>query len=229
MSDSSNPEEKSRPTPTVEDYLMTMHAMERDFGEIVAARLAEMMGVAPATVAVTLKRMERDNWVASKGRGDIRLTKTGREAAHSVVRRHMLTEWLLVKVFQIPIYETHDEAHQIEHAISPKLEERMQDFLGNPKLCPHGNPFPGSEALTKKWVPLLDAPVGKDVVIRRIHEFAENNQDLLDFLGRSKIEPGVKVFLSEKMSFNETLVVDVSGENVTLGFMAAKYIFVETP
>ncbi len=219
----------SRPTHTIEDYLMTMHVMERDFGEIVAARLAEMMGVAPATVTMTLRRMERDQWISGQSRREIHLTETGREAAHSVVRRHMLTEWLLVKIFKMPIFETHDEAHNIEHAISPKLEARMNEILGYPKLCPHGNPLPGYEALTKNWVLLTDIPVGVEIMIRRIHEFAEDNQDLLDFLSRHKIEPGKKAKVIEDLPFNQTLTMDINGNSVTLGFAAAKYVFVALP
>ncbi len=165
----------SRPTHTIEDYLMTMHVMERDSGKIVAARLAEMMGVTPATVTMTLRRMQRDEWISGHRRREIHLTELGREAARSVTRRHMLTEWLLVKIFKFPIFETHDEAHRIEHAISPKLEERMYEILGKPELCPHGNPLPGNEALTKDWVSLVDIPVGAEVIIRRVHEFAEDN------------------------------------------------------
>ncbi|MBT3314979.1 MAG: metal-dependent transcriptional regulator [Anaerolineae bacterium] len=204
---------------------MTMHVMERDSGEIVAARLAEMMGVAPATVTMTLRRMERDKWISGHRRREIHLTKTGREAAHSVIRRHMLIEWLLVKVFKIPIFETHDEAHRIEHAISPKLEERMYEILDDPKLCPHGNPFPGHEALTKDWVPLTEVPIGVEVTIHRIHEFAEDNQDLLDFLSKNSVEPGKKAQVQENLPFNQTLTIEIDGNSVTLGFAAAKYIF----
>ena len=219
----------TRPTHTIEDYLMTMHVMERDLGEIVAARLAEMMGVAPATVTMTLRRMERDKWISGHRRREIHLTELGREAARSVTRRHMLTEWLLVKIFKIPIFETHDEAHHIEHAISPKLEERMVDILGNPKLCPHGNPFPGYETLTKDWLPLTEVPVDTEITIRRIHEFAEDNQELLDFLSKNKVEPGNKAQVKENLPFNQTLTIDINGNSVTLGFAAAKYIFVELP
>jgi len=222
----SNESKASRTTPTIEDYLMAMHVMERDFGEIVSARLAEMMGVAPATVTMTLKRMERDQWISGQSRREVHLTKTGREAARSVIRRHMLTEWLLVKIFKMPIFETHDEAHHIEHAISPKLEERMCDILGDPKLCPHGNPFPGHEVLTKDWIPLTKASVGAEITIRRIHEFAEDNQDLLDFLDKNRVEPGNKAQVKENLPFNQTLTIDINGNSVTLGFAAAKYIFV---
>lgn len=217
-----------RPTHTIEDYLMTMHVMERDHGEIVAARLAEMMNVAPATVTMTLKRMERDQWISGKSRKEIHLTESGRAAAHSVIRRHMLTEWLLVKIFKMPLSETHDEAHNIEHAISPQLEGRMRDILGDPKLCPHGNPFPGHEYLTKDWLPLTKVPAGEKFTICRVHEFAEDNQELLNFLGEHRVEPGVEALLAETLPFNQTLTIDIDGEKVTLGFPAAEHIFVDT-
>lgn len=206
---------------------MTMYVMERDYGEIVAARLAEMMNVTPATVAMTLKRMKRDKWIARKGRKDIRLTETGRTAAHSVIRRHMLTEWLLVRIFKIPLFETHDEAHGIEHAISPNLEKRMREILGDPEVCPHGNPFPGHEDLTESWISLPEIPAGETVIIRRIHEFVENHHDLLDYLGKNGVEPGAQAQLIEVLPFNQTLTLKIADKEVILGFSAARYIFAE--
>lgn len=221
--------EEIRPTHTVEDYLMTMFVMERDHDEIVAARLAEMLNVTPATVAMTLKRMERDNWITGKGRKGLHLTETGRAAAHSVIRRHMLTEWLLVKVLNVPISQTHDEAHNIEHAISPQLEERMRQALGDPQVCPHGNPFPGCEEAVSRWKPLTDLPAGGPYTVRRIHEFAEDQPELICFLVEKGITPGADLHLGEVLPFNQTLTVTVGGEAVTLGFPAAHFIFVETP
>lgn len=221
------PEEQSRPTPTVEDYLMTMYVMDRDYGEIVAARLAEMLNVSPATVAMTFRRMERDNWLTGRGRKGVHLTPTGLEAAYSVIRRHMLVEWLLVSVLKVPLYRTHDEAHNIEHAISPELEARLAESLGNPKVCPHGNPFPGFEHVTRDWTPLADVSAGGTATIRRIHEFAEDNPELLTFMIQHGIVPGKEVRVVEVLPFNHTLTVDTGGEQVTLGSAAARFIFVE--
>jgi DtxR family transcriptional regulator, Mn-dependent transcriptional regulator len=227
MSSSTHPKPSNRPTHTVEDYLMTMHVMERDYGEFVAARLAEMLNVTPATVAMTLKRMERDNWITGKGRKGIVLTETGKQAAHSIIRRHMLTEWLLVKILKVPIAQTHDEAHGIEHAISPQLEERLRDILDNPQVCPHGNPFPGCEQVTSAWVPLTELNPGEKVVLRRIHEFAEDNSDLLRFLIENNVLPGASAEIVEVLPFNQTVSVRIAGNLITLGFQAARFIFAE--
>lgn len=217
----------TRPTPTVEDYLMTMHVLERDSGEIVAARLAELLNVTPATVTMTLKRMERDAWIRGKGRSGLSLTETGRAAAHSVVRRHMLTEWLLVSVFKMPITQTHEEAHNLEHAISPLLEERMRQALGDPQLCPHGNPLPGCESVTSAWLPLTELAAGASVTLRRIHEFAEDNPQILNFLYENGLVPGQIVSVREILPFNQTLSLTVNGKSVTLGFSIARFVYAE--
>jgi len=217
----------TRPTPTVEDYLMTMHVLERDTGEIIAARLAELLNVAPATVTMTLKRMERDNWIHGTGRTGLSLTETGRAAAHSVVRRHMLTEWLLVSVFKMPITQTHEEAHNMEHAISPLLEERMREALGDPQVCPHGNPLPGNEHVTRAWLPLTELAVGEAVTLRRIHEFAEDNPEILNFLYDNRLIPGQPVTVRDVLPFNQTLTLDVDGKLVTLGFSIARFVYAE--
>jgi len=227
MSQNSILKAQNRPTHTVEDYLMTMHVLERDHGEIIAARLADMLGVAPATVAMTLRRMERDRWIVGTGRKSIRFTETGRAAAHSVTRRHMLTEWLLVKLLKVPLFETHNEAHNIEHAISPQLEKRMAEALGNPKICPHGNPLPGNESVVSKWIPLTDLREGETVIIRRIHEFGEDNEELLKFLVENGVMPGTQVQIEKILAFNQTLTISVSGKSLTLGFPVARFIFAE--
>lgn len=218
---------QTRPTHTVEDYLMSIYVMERDHGEIIAARLAEMLDVAPATVAMTLKRMERDNWITGTGRKTIHLTETGRAAAFSVTRRHMLTEWLLVKILKVPISQTHNEAHGIEHAISPQLEERMRSVLGDPQVCPHGNPFPGCEAAVADWIPLTALQTGATVIIRRIHEFAEDNQELLSFLVENGVMPGTEGEIMEILPFNQTLTIAINKKPITLGFPVARFIFAE--
>lgn len=218
---------ENRPTHTVEDYLMTMHVMERDSGEIVAARLAEMMGVAPATVAMTLKRMERDSWITGTGRKAVRLTEIGREAAQSVTRRHMLTEWLLLRVLKVPFLDIHHEAHGIEHAISPGLEARLCEILDNPQLCPHGNPLPGFEHVVKDWLPLTQLARNESAIIRRIHEFAEDNEEILHFLFTNQILPGKQIDVVDLLAFNHTITIRLDDHQVTLGFAVAGYIFVQ--
>jgi DtxR family Mn-dependent transcriptional regulator len=139
----------------------------------------------------------------------------------------MLTEWLLLKILNVELPLIHDEAHGIEHALSPHLEDRLLDVLGNPQVCPHGNPLPGYEHVVGGWIPLTELTLGERVVIRRIHEFAEENHDLLNFLIENRILPSTEAKVLEILPFNQTLTIEVEGRQVTLGFPAARYIFAE--
>ena len=216
-----------RPTPTIEDYLAVIYVMERDGDEVIAARLAESLEVAPPTVTVTLKRMERDGWIAVDPKKGIYLTKTGCEAASSVIRRHMLTEWMLARMLKVPWSSLHAEADQIEHSISDEIENQMRLNLDDPQLCPHGNPLPGFEYVAADWLPLTGIQPGGHIIIRRIHETAEDNHELMEFLETNGIVPGAHAEVCNVLSFNQTLCLQLGEKQVSLGFSTAKYIFVE--
>jgi len=227
MAQSVKTQADSRPTPTIEDYLAVIYVMERDEGEVVPARLAESLEVAPPTVTVTLRRMERDGWVATVQGKDIRLTDKGCEAARSVIRRHMLTEWMLARMLKVPWSRVHAEADQIEHTISEEIEARMRTNLDDPQTCPHGNPLPGYEHIGASWLPLTGVSASDKVIIRRIHETAEENHELLEFLETNGVVPGAQAEVIEILPFNQTLSLQMGDNKVALGFPTAKYIYVE--
>ena len=214
------------PTPTVEDYLWLIYTLERDGEEIIGARLAELLEVSAPTVTVTLKRMVRDGWVILDSHKRIELTDEGKKAAKTVLRRHMLVEWLLVDMLNVPWSRLHEEAHQLEHYISDDIEDRLAQQLGNPLLCPHGNPVPGNEKEVLGWINLLDAPIGVDLLVKRIHEHAENRPALMSFFEENKILPGKLIKVIEKLTFNDTVSLEVENKSVVLGIRAAGFVFV---
>ena len=215
------------PTPTIEDYLGVMYTLDRDGESIIGAKLSELLEVSAPTVTVTLKRMIRDNWITMDPDKEIHLTKKGAAAAASIIRKHMLTEWMLSRILDVPWSQVHEEAHKIEHSISTDVAEKMQVRLDDPKLCPHGNPFPGYEKMAQAWLPLGDLEQGDHFIIRRIHEFGEEDVELMGFLQKNKIQPSQQGSVKEKLAFNETLTLQISDAVVSLGFKTAKLIFVE--
>ncbi len=215
------------PSPTIEDYLGVMYTLDRDGESIIGAKLSELLEVSAPTVTVTLKRMIRDNWITMDQKKEIHLTKKGGAAAASIIRKHMLTEWMLSRILDVPWSQVHEEAHKIEHSISTDVAEKMQERLDDPKLCPHGNPFPGYEKMTQTWLPLVDLEQGDHFIIRRIHEFGEEDGQLMSFLQQNRIQPAQQGLIKEKLPFNETLTLQISDAAVSLGFKTAKLIFVE--
>lgn len=209
---------------TIENYLSLMYILERDKEPVLGVRLAELLDVTPPTVTNTLKRMVRDGWITMDKDGT-RLTRAGRQSARTVLRRHMLTEWMMARM--LPWSKLHQEAHNLEHAISSDVETALFEELGHPQTCPHGNPLPGCEDAVASWMPLIEAPLNRPVIVRRIHELAEYNLELIAFLENKKLLPGSQVMIRELLPFNQTVTLEVQEQTVTLGFASAQYVFVE--
>jgi DtxR family Mn-dependent transcriptional regulator len=209
---------------TIEDYLSLMYVLERDNEPVVGVHLAELLGVTPPTVTNTLKRMSRDGLIIMDKKGT-RLTKNGRESARTVTRRHMLTEWMMVRM--LPWSKLHREAHSLEHAISAEVEIALFEELGHPQTCPHGNPLPGQDEAVASWVPLTKISPSEKVVVRRIHELAEQNSELMAFLESKGIMPGAHAAVTEALLLNQTVTLEIGEQTVTLGYASAQYVFVE--
>jgi DtxR family transcriptional regulator, Mn-dependent transcriptional regulator len=212
---------------TIEDYLEILFIMQRDGIPIVGARIAEFLKVTPPTVTNTLKRMARDGLVASDEGQSAHLTPLGLETARLVVRRHMLSEWLLIKMLHVPWSQTHSEAHNLEHTLSENIAEQMRASLGDPQTCPHGNPMPGYEAITAQWLSVMDIAAGQAVILRRVHELGENEPELMKYLEENGLLPGVEFMVTEILPFNQTLSLRIQGRDLSLGFSSARYIYVE--
>jgi DtxR family Mn-dependent transcriptional regulator len=218
---------QARPTPRVEDYLGVIYTLERDQEPVISARLAEWMDVSAPTVTATVRRMVRDGWVALDEQKEIRLTAKGREAAQSVLRRHMLSELLLARLLDVPWSQVHHEADEMEHTISRDTMARLQERLDDPQTCPHGNPLPGHEGLLRQWIPLTETKAGHRITIKRVHESAEENHDLMLFLEEHGLIPGTDATVQQIIPFNRTISLQVAGQVVVLGFAVAEQIHVQ--
>lgn len=219
--------EPVRPTPTVEDYLGVIYILERDGEPVFGVRLTEWLHVSAPTVTATVRRMIRDGWVTMDRRKEIRLTPSGREAAVSLLRRHILSELLLARVVGVPWSQVHSEAHEMEHTISDDTMKRIALRLQGPTTCPHGNPLPGHEGLLDSWVPLTQAEAGQRITVKRVHEAIEQKPDVMLYLDAHNLVPDTEATVTENMPFNETISLQVGDQVVVLGYTVAERIYVQ--
>jgi DtxR family Mn-dependent transcriptional regulator len=208
-------------TSVVEDYLQVLHYLTRDGPPVIAARLAERLNVTPPTVTATLQRMERDGLIQHGARKEILFTEDGRRAAENIVRRHALAERLLTDLLKMPWHESHEEAHGVEHVMTPNIEERLLEALGNPTTCPHGNPIPGLGSLSPDEFPLDQVETGDELIIQRITEEAEEDLQLMKYLQDHGVEPGARMRVREATRFNALVVLEGAHGPVPLGFPVA--------
>jgi DtxR family Mn-dependent transcriptional regulator len=179
---------------TTEEYLEAILEIEEEGTVPIRARLVERLGLSAPAVSETVNRLVDHGFAELLDDRSLRLTDKGREVATSIVRRHRLAERLLVDVIGLEWEKVHKEADRWEHAISADVEEKLVLLLGDPATCPHGNPIPGSGHKVEgpASVPLTQMQPGP-VVVRRISEKAEIDDDAIAFLAQADLKPGSNV------------------------------------
>src|SRR5436190_14604029 len=195
----SAPDRRARPYPSVvaelhdatEEYLETILEIEEEGIPPIRARLVERLGISAPAVSETVNRLVEQGYAQLLDDRSLRLTPKGRALAVSIVRRHRLAERLLTDVIGLEWEKVHREADRWEHAISADVEEKLVQLLGDPATCPHGNPIPGSGHKVEgpASVPLTQLQPGP-VVVRRISEKVEIDDDAIAFLVQADLKPG---------------------------------------
>jgi DtxR family Mn-dependent transcriptional regulator len=219
----------ARTTASVQDYLAAIYDLAGSGKPVIGARLAKHMGVSAPTVTEAIQRLTRSGYVRV-GRGkSLALTPRGREIAEVMARRHRLLERWLTDTLGLDWTDAHEEAHRLEHALSPRVEERLAEMLGMPSTCPHGNPIPGmARAPRVELFPLAEAREGTVVAVERITEEAEADRKLLEYLWRNEVRPGRRLKIVEVAPWAGTITTAGDGQTITLGLPAAAKIWVHT-
>jgi len=218
----------SSTTASVQDYLAAIYDLAGSGKPVIGARLAKHMGISAPAVTESIHRMTRGGYV-KVGRGKaLTLTTKGRGIAEVMARRHRLLERWLTDTLGLNWTDAHEEAHRLEHAISPRVEDRLAELLGMPSTCPHGNPIPGMpKPLTSvEPFPLAQARESMVVVVERITEEAEADKKLLEHLWRNDVRPGRRLTIVEVAPWAGTITAASNGQRIALGLPAAAKIWV---
>ena len=214
-----------------ENYLLSIFRLEEQRGRVTLTQLAEHLKTLPVgegvgtslpSVGGMIRRMVRQDLVETRPNKEVVLTAQGRKSAESIVRRHRLAERMVVDLLGLELEKSHIEAHLLEHAISPQLEQKIVAQLGNPTTCPFGHPIPGSGYVPNKGsIPLDRARPGRQLVIDRI---PEDDQSLLEYLVANNLVPGKLVAVKEAAMSRGVITLVCDGEEIVFSYGVAAQI-----
>ncbi|MDQ1124199.1 metal-dependent transcriptional regulator [Microbacterium trichothecenolyticum] len=176
-------------SPVSDDYLKAIyHHTEWQDSAITPSQLAAVLGLAPSSVTEMVKKLAAQDLVTHRPYGPVSLTDAGRRRAAAVIRRHRLVETWLVREFGYAWDEVHDEAELLEHALSDRLLEGIDDRLGHPRFDPHGDAIPDATGAVHRepFVLLAQAPTGHAGRVLRV---SDRDPELL----RALVERGIDV------------------------------------
>jgi DtxR family Mn-dependent transcriptional regulator len=181
------PMAEGRATAAEEEYLESLFWLFEAGLPMTGANLARAMQLSAPTVHEMLRRLERDGYIVRNSERVIDFTPSGRRHAEHIVSRHRMIERFLTDVVGVPWDDVHEEAEQLEHAMTPRFEAYVRATVGDAKTCPHGHPIRVGERID--GVPLADCSPGAKVTILRFENEAE---DLLHYLKQAGLEPGLE-------------------------------------
>ena len=219
------------PTSTVEDYLKQILLEEQRTGaetRVPTGRVAQQLAVTPGSATAMVQTLAAGGLVDYEAYGGVRLTEDGRRLALHVLRRHRLVELFLVEVMGYDWSEVHPEAERLEHAVSERLVERIDEMLGRPAFDPHGDPIPtaAGELVPAELELLSSLPEGSRARVARVGDQDAEFLRRLDSLG---LTPGAHLRVVARDESTDTLEVAPGARKATasLGLRAAAKILVE--
>jgi DtxR family transcriptional regulator, Mn-dependent transcriptional regulator len=226
-----------------QEYLMVLRTLAGNDARITPAVVARRLGVTTQAASEMLRRLTADGLLAAPpdvapgptagvtraasaaNPREVRLTAAGRTAADAIFRRHALCEWLLSEIVGLGWAASDQEAERLQAAVSPQVEARLDELLGHPETCPHGNPIDLETARRRPaGTPLSEIPAGERATIYRVTEEAEEDSALLGYLEARGLRPGTPVTILARSESLDSLTLDGPLGRATLGLRPASLI-----
>lgn len=218
------------PSSTVENYLKAIYlgqsALAGNERLVSMGHVATALGVTPGTATTMVKALSDSGLAEYEPYSGVRLTAAGERLAGLVIRRHRLVETFLVQVMGMSWAEVHEEAEQLEHAVSDRLIDRIDSMLGRPAHDPHGDPIPNADGvITPQHLDnLLTCPIGTPLKVTRI---ADQDPAFLHFIEENDLKPGQPVQVDTRDAAADSVLLRSGDRRLTIGARAASKLLVE--
>lgn len=213
-------------TRAEEDHLKAVHRLLED-GIASTNAIAERLSTKASSVTVMLQKLTEKGLLNYQPYKGVTLTRKGREQAVALVRKHRLWETFLVEHLGFGWDEVHEVAEQLEHIQSPKLVDKLDDFLGNPAFDPHGDPIPGKNGALKAtpFKALAALAVGATATVAGV---GRHSRDFLRYLSEHDLGLGAKLHVLSRNSFDGSLSVKTgAGRTIQLSHATAEHILTQ--
>lgn len=219
------------PSSTVENYLKAIYlgvaGLDPAHRLLPMGQLAAAVGVAPGTATTMVKALAESGLVDYEPYTGVALTGAGHKLAALVLRRHRLIELFLVQVMGLSWDEVHDDAEQLEHVVSEKLIERIDEMLGHPEVDPHGDPIPDPEGTIKPQnvQSLMTCPLHTPVTVTRV---VDQDRSFLRFIESHNLKPGESIEVEARDAASDSVrVKGKDDQRITIGTRAASKLLVQ--
>lgn len=193
-------------TFTEENYLKAIYHLSIQEESVSTNQIAASLNTKAASVTDMLKKLAEKELINYTKYQGVTLTPTGEKIALSIIRKHRLWEYFLVEKLNFKWDEVHDVAEELEHISSKELVDRLDDFMGNPKYDPHGDPIPDSKGKFKahELKAVSGMEVNKEGIISGVRD---HSTAFLQYLEKVNLTIGKKIIISEINTYDHSVML----------------------
>ncbi|HQV54724.1 MAG: metal-dependent transcriptional regulator [Chitinophagaceae bacterium] len=215
-------------TTSEENYIKAIYHLQKVDGMVTTNELAAELESKPASITDMMKKLKAKKLLNYQPYQGFRLTADGTKVALGIIRRHRLWEFFLAEKLKFTWDEVHEVAEDLEHVSNKKLIDKLDEYLGFPRVDPHGDPIPdanGKIEISKK-ICITELAVN---TVSTVASVSDHSSEILELLEHKKIAIGTKVEVKKKFEFDNSLEIKINRQPViTISEQLAKNIFVYT-
>jgi DtxR family transcriptional regulator, Mn-dependent transcriptional regulator len=214
---------------SAEDFLKAVYVLqnhtETPLTRVSTNALAEALNIKAPSITDMARRLETSGYVNYRKYRGVTLTEQGRDIALKVIRRHRLLELYLVRELGYALHEVHDEAEVLEHNVSDRFVQAIDDKMGNPELDPHGDPIPTPEGKVfyRDLIPLTEIALSQPATVARIKT---GQNDMIEHIIERGLRLNAPIEVIERDPFEGPLTVRVDDRQCVLGHNVAAAVWV---
>lgn len=210
-----------------ENYIKAIYRLQRQDGTVTTNELANELKTKPASVTDMMKKLKTKKLLHYQPYQGFRLTQDGNKVALGIIRRHRLWEFFLAEKLNFTWDEVHEVAEDLEHVSSKKLIDKLDEFLGFPRVDPHGDPIPdanGKIEVSKKIL-LTELPLNAAAFVSNVKD---QSNSILELLEHKNISIGTRIEIKKRFEFDESLEIKIGRQPAfTISKQLAENIFVK--
>ncbi|MCA6378841.1 MAG: metal-dependent transcriptional regulator [Cytophagales bacterium] len=209
-----------------ENYLKSIyHLSQAGSQSVLTNELAEAMNTKAASVTDMIKKLSTKEFISYEKYYGVNLTTKGKVVALSVIRKHRLWETFLVEKLGFSWDEVHEVAEQLEHIQSKRLIEKLDEYLGFPKVDPHGDPIPDTNGKIKALQQVMLASL-KPGAASMIVAVKDSDSQLLKYLDKIGARPGKTIKVIEREEYDGSMEVSINNQRFFLSKEVSENILV---
>lgn len=212
-------------TFTEENYLKAIYHLSMQSESVSTNQIASSLNTKAASVTDMLKKLadkELINYTKYQG---VTLTPSGETIAISIIRKHRLWEYFLVEKLNFKWDQVHDVAEELEHIASKELIDRLDDFMGNPKYDPHGDPIPDCNGLFKahELKPVSTLHADQSGIISGVRD---HSSSFLQYLEKMQLTIGKKIIIADVNDYDHSVTLQLEARKIHISREVANNLLI---